>query len=198
MSKGTGMAGDDAALDCGRIETEPIPAQWESIASLDIPYWRAMDILESHWERTRCHSEHAPESDSFQEFMFWRRISVIWTCSTIEAFVNGEGTAWLGQEFYKDNLERLGILQKIHTLYALKYRVRLRRKPCRLRHVDELFGLRNSLVHPKTREVSKEGTFHNEAPCELRSMEFGHLRRVFRIVTSLFEADGVGETDKAE
>ena len=66
-----------------------------------------MDTLEEHWERTMAFAGHEPGSDTFQEFLFWRRISVVWACSTIEAFVNEEGLVWLGQGFYKDNLERL-------------------------------------------------------------------------------------------
>lgn len=177
------------------METEPIPAEWDAIVCPAIPYWSGMEILESHWARTQPFAEYEPDSDGFQEFMFWRRISVIWACSTIEAFVNSEGTAWLGEGFYKDNLERLGILPKIQTLYALKYRVRLPRKLGRLSHVTKLFELRNSLVHPKTREASKQGTRDNEPPCQLRTMEFKHLRKVLWTVTALFEPDGNGETE---
>ena len=177
------------------MKTEPIPAEWDAIACPEFSYWRGMDILESHWERTQAFAEDEPGSDGFQEFIFWRRISVIWTCSTIEAVVNSQGTAWLGEVFYKDNLERLGILQKIHTLYALKYRVRLPRKPGSLSDVTKLFALRNTLVHPKTREVPHEGTRENERPSQLHSMEFEHLRKVFWTVTALFEPDGNVETD---
>ena len=178
------------------METEPIPANWEAIVCPAVPYWWGMDTLESHWARTEPFVEDAPGSDAFQEFMFWRRISVIWTCSTIEAFVNSEGTAWLGERFYKDNLERLGILQKIHTLYALKYHVRLPPKLNRLSHVAKLFDLRNSLVHPKTRETSEQGARDNARADELRTMEFEHLRKVLWTVTALFEPDGVGETEE--
>jgi len=176
------------------MKTEPIPAQWDSIACPDIPYWWGMDILQSHWKRTSLFSEFQPGSDEFQEFMFWRRISVIWACSTLEAFVNSEGTAWLGERFYRDNLERLRILQKIQTLYALKYRVRLPRKLERLERVTKLFELRNALVHPKTREVPREGK-PQELPCELRAMEFMDLRRAIWAVTTLFEPEGIGEIE---
>jgi len=174
------------------METGGIPADWEALACSAIPYWWGIDILEGQWKRTQPFAKNAPGSNKFQEFMFWRRISVIWACSTIEAFVNSEGTVWLGEDFYKDNLERLGVIEKIHTLYALKYRVRLPRKLARLDHVRRLFALRNAQVHPKTREVSKDGRRKNDPQCELRTMEFEHLRKVFWTVTALFEPDGVG------
>jgi hypothetical protein len=179
------------------METEPIPAIWDAISCPDFSYWWGMDVLEHHWERTKPFAEKSPESDEFQEFMFWRRISVIWACSTIEVFVNSEGTSWLGEGFYKDNLERLGVVQKIHTLYALKYQVRLPRKLGRLTFVSKLFELRNTLVHPKTHEVTNEEIGkHKCTPLdELMKMEFRHLRRVFWTVTGLFEPTGVGETD---
>lgn len=177
------------------MKTEPIPAEWDAIVCPDVPYWRGMDILERHWRRTNAFAEDEPGSNRFQEFMFWRKISVIWTCSTIEAFVNSEGTTWLGEAFYKDNLERLGILQKIHMLYALKYRVRLQRKLGRLSHVSKLFELRNSLVHPKTREVSGDAAQRSESPSELQAMEFDHLRKIFWTVTALFAPEGKVGTD---
>ena len=177
------------------METETIPAEWDGIVCRDISYWWGMDILKRQWQRTSAFVDGKPDSDRFQEFMFWRRISVIWTCSTIEAFINSEGTAWLGEAFYKDNLERLGILQKIHTLYALKYRVRLPRKLGRLSHVTKLFELRNSLVHPKCREVSEGTTSEINDASELQTIKFDHLRKIFHTVTALFEPDGKVRTD---
>lgn len=184
--------------DCERMNAEPLPATWDAIETWEIHYWCALDILEVHWMRSQSFAEHAPESNTFQEFICWRRLSVIWACSTIEAFINTEGTVWLGEDFYKDNLERLTTRQKIYTLYAFKYHARLPRKLERLGHVDRLFQLRNSLVHPKTREVRKEVTRQDSDTYELYTMEFEHLRKVIRTVTNLFEPDGIGEARKED
>ena len=180
------------------MKTEPIPAHWDTLAGPSVPYWWGMDILKSHWERTKPFAEDEPSSSTFQEYLFWRRVSVVWTCSTIEAFVNEEGVAWLGSGFYADNIERLPVIQKIYALYALKYRVRLLRKLPRLQQVRKLFDLRNSIIHPKTREHSR-GERCEKAPLdELHTMEFQHLRKMFWTVTALFEPAGDGETDDEE
>lgn len=177
------------------MKTDPIPAHWDTLLSPSIPYWWGMDILESHWERTKPYAEDDPGSSTFQEYLFWRRVSVIWTCSTIEAFVNDEGVAWLGSDFYKDSIERLRIIQKIDVLYALKYRARLPRKLPELQQVQKLFDLRNSIIHPKTQELSGGDGCEKVPLNELHTMEFQHLRKMFWTVTALFEPAGEGARD---
>ena len=180
------------------MKTEPIPAHWDTLVGPSVPYWFGMNTLESHWERTKSFAEDTPSSSTFQEYLFWRRVSVIWTCSTIEAFVNEEGVAWLGNDFYKDNIERLRVIQKIYALYALKYRARLPRKLPELQQIQKLFDMRNSIIHPKAKELSVSEGCDKVALDDLHTMAFQHLREMFSTVTMLFEPAGDGETDGEE
>ena len=173
----------------------PIPAPWDAIAGPSVPYWRGLDILEREWKRTAPLCTEEPGSTAFQEYIFWRRISVVWACSSIEAFVNEEGVAWLGECFYKDNLEKLNIAQKIQLLYALKYRAQIHGDAEAVEQARALFALRNRFVHPKTREVRDQRTQGDELRGKLDCMCFGDLRKAFCAVTALFEPPGAGEGD---
>ena len=73
--------------------------------SPSIPSWRSLDVVEREWDRTATFSTEDPSSDAFQECAFWRCVAVVWTCATIEAFINDEGVIWLGERFYKDMFE---------------------------------------------------------------------------------------------
>ena len=133
----------------GHIRGGKIPSRWPSpLVSSLILYWRGIDFLESQWKRTERFLDSDPDIDAVHEFYFWRRNLIVWTCSTIEAFVNEEGISWLGDEFYRGNIERLDITKKIAVLYALKYHKRLSRTHAVLNEVQKLFEFRNSLIHP--------------------------------------------------
>jgi hypothetical protein len=175
------------------IESEPIPASWDAIVCHEFTYWQNLDTLEKQWERTQEFKES--ETVTYQEFLFWRRVSIVWACASIEAFINSEGVAWLGEGFYKDNIERLSVLQKIHTIWAFKYGKRLPRKLGRLVYVKQLFDLRNRIVHPKANEVSQKQNGTTDTISDIETMKFEHLRKVITTVTLLFEPDGVGETE---
>ena len=87
------------------------------------------------------------------------------------------------------------MLQKLNTLYALKYRARLARKNGALRDVLQLFDLRNSIVHPKARELTEDNNRKGSSFRDLHTVEFKYLRIVIRTVVALFEPRGVGKTE---
>jgi hypothetical protein len=107
--------------------------------------------------------------------------------------VNEEGVAWLGESFYKENLERLGICQKIAVLHALKYAKRLPESNKVIKEVRSLFDFRNRLVHPKTRSVRKDRDSTDKMRANLDRVSPDELRKVLRRVAGLLEPEGVGE-----
>jgi hypothetical protein len=176
----------------------PIPAQWQGLVGPAIPCWNGLDILEAQWERTAPLHDSELGSTAFHEYLFWRRLSVVWTCTTIEAFLNEEGVAWVGERFFKENLERRSMRQKVELIYALKYGVRLGDWGDKLRYVSRLFQVRNDIVHPKAREIQPDGSERTQARNGIEGMSFRNLREAVWSITSLFEPRGVGETDEGD
>jgi len=82
--------------------------------------------------------------------------SFLFLCMTIESFINHYGTKRLGEEYYKRNLERIGITEKLSLLVAVCHQTKLDAKDPLLVKVRFLFDKRNSLVHPKTKEFDFE------------------------------------------
>lgn len=175
------------------MDTTRIPATWNSIETPTILYWRGLDILEREWERTQLLGSKPDDIYALHEYLFWRQNAVVWACCAIESFVNEEGVAWLGERFYKKNVERLRVLQKVEVLYALKYRRRLDPGAETLARISDLFDLRNRFVHPKTHEVADRKARSDDTRERLEKMTPADLRKALRSVTSLFEPIGVGE-----
>ena len=82
-------------------------------------------------------------------------------------------------------------------MYAIKYHKRLPRSVPRLQHVEDLFGLRGGITHPKTHEVREDQLSGKQAPqkLDLHRMDFGDLRKAVKSVTALFVLAGVEEPE---
>ena len=119
-------------------------------------YRRGFDLISEQWHTTEALRDKPPGSDEFETYMVWRMNLVVWTCCTIESFVNLEGVSWTGEEFYKQTIERLNIKSKIRLLCALKYNERLPSDEAILKEVERLFEVRNHYVHPKTRSANED------------------------------------------
>ena len=115
------------------------------------PYWRGMDVLEREWNRTLSFASEEPGTPKHTEYIFWRHVSVIWTCATIEAFVNEEGAGWVGAKWYKKAIECTRIDEKLLLVYALKYRKLLPIDSPAVKRITALFQRRGELVHPKAK-----------------------------------------------
>jgi len=77
----------------------------------------------------------------------------LFICMTIEAFVNHYGVKRLGEVFYKKNVERVGITEKISILILSCHQKLLDKDDQTIKKIRTLFDGRNSLVHPKTKEI---------------------------------------------
>ena len=162
------------------------------LACPSFPYWGGMDVLEREWNRTSAFASEDPGSSQHTEYIFWRNVSVIWTCATIEAFVNEEGAGWVGAHWYKKTIERGRIDEKILLVYALKYRKLLPINSPALKRINQLFQRRGELVHPKATSPRSESN-ESESPPVFAPSEFSEFRKVFWELTALFEPSGDGE-----
>ncbi|MFH1059712.1 MAG: hypothetical protein V1797_13690 [Pseudomonadota bacterium] len=77
----------------------------------------------------------------------------IFICMTLEAFINYYGIKRMGEKYYKKNLERLGITEKV-AIIALSCSGILLEPDCDIiKKLRKLFDKINQLVHPKAREI---------------------------------------------
>ena len=85
----------------------------------------------------------------------------IYAAMSVEAFLNFYGVVRLGEAVFRDNLQRVGVTEKLTLLLAMCDGVELERDSELWRTVRGLFDRRNALVHPKARELagySEDGT----------------------------------------
>jgi hypothetical protein len=175
------------------MKTKTLPVEWEySLAMPSFTYWDTFGLLEQEWAWKERYRTEPPGSKQFAEYLFWRKVSVIWVCATIEGFINEEGAAWAGPDWFKQNVERSRVEEKINILYALKYRQLLPDDLPQLKDLKKLFDLRNQLVHPKPSK-HKPGEKFNPPAVDITKMQFKELRKIFHGVTSLFEPTGFGD-----
>lgn len=96
---------------------------------------------------------------------FWRlndearlcvQSAVVFSAMAIEAFLNFYGVVRLGEAFYSKNYERLGMVPKLCAIVATCCGVLLDNNSEIISVARRLSDRRNSLVHPKTREIPPE------------------------------------------
>jgi hypothetical protein len=78
----------------------------------------------------------------------------IFACMAVEAFLNLYGVQRLGEKFYKRNLERLGISEKLKILVTMCTQEILEDEDETTQIARRMFDRRNSLVHPKAKEIN--------------------------------------------
>jgi len=95
--------------------------------------------------------------------------SFLFLCMCIESFINHYGTKRLGEEYYKRNLERVGITEKLSLLVVICHQTKLDPNDPMLKKTRALFDKRNELVHPKTKEFNfeKPEDFFSKHPKEI-------------------------------
>lgn len=115
-------------------------------------------------------------------------------CMSVEAFLNFYGVVRLGEEFYHRTFERLGILQKLPTLVATCQDILLPRGAEIATVIKRMFERRNSLVHPKAKDVSGGVHAHpdqaDDSVTPAKNM-VEDMRRFFRLFNDLDNDVGV-------
>ncbi|HCA26000.1 MAG TPA: hypothetical protein DEP32_17705 [Pseudomonas sp.] len=92
----------------------------------------------------------------------------LFSCMAIEGFINYYGIKRLGDPFYRRNLERLGITEKLSTLLLACGLERIDPSDELIKKVRSIFDRRNSIVHPKSKEVHNISSVENYVhPSEL-------------------------------
>lgn len=89
---------------------------------------------------------------AFQEYVSL----IVFACMAFEGFVNYYGVKKLGQSFYKRNIERLGITEKLSAILAICGGILIEPTSTLIQNARSLFDKRNSLVHPKTKEITSD------------------------------------------
>ena len=82
-------------------------------------------------------------------------VMLIMACTVVEGWCNILGLELLGSH-YKKTIERLGIIQKINTLMAIRSGVVLPDANDTLKDLRKMFDRRNSLVHPKAVKLTND------------------------------------------
>jgi roadblock/LC7 domain-containing protein len=103
--------------------------------------------------------EHVTDDLHNQAHMY-ATSSFLMACMAVEGLINNYGTRRLGEDFYKKNLERLGITEKLSVLMLICLGVALDKNDPIIAKVRSLFDSRNRLVHPKTKEFDFEHREH--------------------------------------
>ena len=98
----------------------------------------------------------------------------LFACMTIEAFLNHYGVKRLGEAYYKRNLERVGITEKLSILILACLGSVIKNDAELIKKTRALFDARNRLVHPKSREIDF-GNLHqyvNSHPKDLPIIDY--------------------------
>ncbi len=110
------------------------------------------DIPEEHIEGFIHHKTEKLHSEAYRS----ATSAHLFSCMAIEGFVNFYGTKRLGQDLFKPILERIGITEKLSLIYLVCFEKRILPSEQLIKDIRKIFDQRNSLVHPKTKEVTSE------------------------------------------
>ncbi|MDD5675204.1 MAG: hypothetical protein PHC61_13630 [Chitinivibrionales bacterium] len=109
----------------------------------------------------------------------------LFACMTIEAFLNNYGTRCLGEGYYKKNMERLGITEKLSIIIATCMRNFIDKDNPIKKKVRTLFANRNHLVHPKSREINI-GKIHESIPISPKELKAKEIIKDMDYILSQF------------
>ncbi|WP_171956528.1 hypothetical protein [Stenotrophomonas maltophilia] len=113
----------------------------------------------------------------------------LFVCMALEGFLNAYGVRRLGERFYQQNLERVGITEKLAILGLCCRQWTITPDSDAYRDFRQLFDDRNRLVHPKTREVRwdklEDALYRHPAKIALHET----MARLERCIDFLCEAD---------
>ena len=114
----------------------------------------------TEWEKSEILGYiHNETRDDRNQLVALAETSQIFACMAVEAFLNFYGVKRLGEKYYKRNIERLGINQKLEILIAICLQELIEDKDELAGIVKKMFDRRNRLVHPKSKEMVVNGEF---------------------------------------
>jgi hypothetical protein len=86
----------------------------------------------------------------------------IYAAMAVEGYLNFYGVLRLGQQAFDDHFERLGLVSKLRALLLVCDQLDVPTSDELVQHLDRVAHSRNSLVHPKTREVQGDLSAHKQ------------------------------------
>jgi hypothetical protein len=84
----------------------------------------------------------------------------IYAAMAVEGYLNFYGVLRLGQQVFDDHFERLGLVPKLRALLLVCDRLNVANNDQLVLLLEKVAQSRNSLVHPKTREVLGDPAIH--------------------------------------
>ena len=113
----------------------------------------------------------------------------LFSCLTIEAFVNYYGTRRLGKEYYESNYERQPIIKKLSKVMDVCQSIDVSQHVDLVSKLQYLFDERNDLVHPKSTDVGLDSInyYENKHPKSIQANE--HIQRLESILDSICSLD---------
>ncbi|MBU0634687.1 MAG: hypothetical protein KKB82_08055 [Candidatus Omnitrophica bacterium] len=97
------------------------------------------------------------ETKDLQNVAYMHAItSFLYLCMSIEGFLNFYGTRRLSEKYYKRNIEKMRITEKLSNIFLSCCSVVIDPDDVMLIKLRKLFDVRNSLVHPKTKEIAQK------------------------------------------
>lgn len=87
----------------------------------------------------------------------------IYSAMAVEGYLNFYGVLRLGQEVFDEHFERLGLVPKLRTLLLICDQLQVQKSDPLVIALESVAASRNSLVHPKTKEVVGGPAQHNQS-----------------------------------
>src|SRR3990172_5241 len=143
------------------------------------------DIGHEHMESFVAHETGVLTRTAYR----YATASFLFVCMTIEGLINHYGTVRLGEKFFKINLERVGITEKLSLILLICFGIKVNQNDFIIKETRALFDKRNRLVHPKTRELDFDSLeiYKNAHPRELELDE--DISKMEAIIKKLRELD---------
>lgn len=139
---------------------------------------------------------HGKLSEKEEELDMLSNCIVLFSCMAIEGFLNYYGVRRLGENFYKRNIERLGITEKLQ-LILLSCTGYLSKKDDKIiKTIRVIFDLRNSLIHPKSKDLTVKGISNLIYGGEFSEEEVMNMLDEFFKLFLSYDEDIKIETDK--
>ena len=116
------------------------------------------------------HPAHHPHIQSLSKRRAQTSDTVrIYAAMAVEGYLNFYGVLRLGQHVFDEHFERLGLVPKVRALLLVCDQLDVDRSDELVTLLDRIAHSRNSLVHPKTREVT--GSLATHRPTSVRMPE---------------------------
>jgi hypothetical protein len=145
-------------------------------------------------EKEQIFKKHEEDGDweRYTEIAIYNDLFIILGCAMIEFWVNSFGIHLLNEEYYKKNIERLSIVEKIRILIAIHKREEIDDNNENVKNIRELFENRNSLIHPKAKrpKVDKMEEFVFE-PNKVNNDDYLFVKKTLKNVYNFFKENEI-------